>query len=186
MTTVEPETSSQTPALSIESFLNLITNKDPPKTSTTEVTISTLGTSGEIHHRPKKLPLTNRPTQPAAIRTSTENYDNNFLGNNQRSTVTVETTNVKQLLRSTTPKPVSSPYPFYPDRLDPGKTKPAPDNEVKWYYSNYNSETLEPYIDPRVPRDHESANAQVKLDNSAAARFKISFLCLFIPLLFSL
>ena len=118
-----------------------------------------------------------RPTLALPIRTSTENYDTNFL-ENQRSTVAIQTSNPRfsglgsqQSSQATTASALtggSTPYPFYPDRqgLDPSKfpgSNPNPDNEVKWYYSNYNSENLDPYkdpdpyVDPRIPRDQEAA-----------------------------
>ena len=118
-----------------------------------------------------------RPTLALPIRTSTENYDTNFL-ENQRSTVAIQTSNPRfsglgsqQSSQATTASALtggSTPYPFYPDRqgLDPSKfpgSNPNPDNEVKWYYSNYNSENLDPYkdpdpyVDPRIPRDQTEA-----------------------------
>ena len=82
--------------------------------------------------------------------------------------------------RSTTASVLgSTPYPFYPDRLDPGNNGNHGNNEVKWYYSNYHSENLEPYVDPRFPRqDSEAAKVQ-----SSANTISINFILLCIAFL---
>ena len=83
----------------------------------------------------------------------------------------------------------STPYPFYPDRqgLDPSKfpgSNPNPDNEVKWYYSNYNSENLEPYVDPRVPRDHiEAAKVHPSSSQTYHCNFSLVLVMLSLPVL---
>ena len=168
----------------LQKFLNFITtnkkNQVPP--STTEVTISTAGTKGTIPKKPLLLPNSSKPTPAVPIRTSTELYDN-FL-ESQRSTVTVETTNPRRhenhrnFGRSTTSSntPQSTPYPFRPDRLDPRGPQPH-NNEVKWYYSNYNSEGLEPYIDPRIPREEDEA---AHVQPSKASINTLSVFCIFL------
>ena len=73
---------------------------------------------------------------------------------------------------------------FFPYRLDPAKiTNPNPDNEVKWYYSNYNSENLEPYVDPRVPRDHIEA-AKVHPSSSQTYHCNFSLVLVMLSLTF--
>ena len=80
----------------------------------------------------------------------------------------------------------STPYPFYPDRqgLDPSKfpgSNPNPDNEVKWYYSNYNSENLDPYkdpdpyVDPRIPRDQDISEAAKVSPSSSSQTYHCNF-----------
>ena len=74
---------------------------------------------------------------------------------------------------------------FFPYRLDPAKiTNPNPDNEVKWYYSNYNSENLEPYVDPRVPRDHiEAAKVHPSSSQTYHCNFSLVLVMLSLPFL---
>ena len=57
-------------------------------------------------------------------------------------------------------------YPFYPDRLDPKSKVHNGNNEVKWYYSNYHTENVEPYVDPRFPRENSEA---AKVHSSASS-----------------
>ena len=186
-----PKVESTESSFSLKNFLNYITsstNKDEIP-NTTEVAVSNAGTTGmTIPKKPLLLPNGNKPTPPVPIRTSTELYDNYL--ESQRSTVTVETTNPRQhenhrrlpIGRSTTSAgtPASTPYPFRPDRLDPKGLQPH-NNEVKWYYSNYNSEGLEPYIDPRVPREQDEA-AHVQLSQAPSINFSI-FTVLILPYL---
>merc|ERR1711862_122114 len=77
-------------------------------------------------------------------------------------------------------------YPFYPDRLDPAKiTNPNPDNEVKWYYSNYNNEHLEPYVDPRGARDHiEAAKVLSSSSQTYHCNFSLVIVMLSLPTIF--
>ena len=45
----------------------------------------------------------------------------------------------------------SGASPFHPDQMDPVsavENRNDKNNEVKWYYSNYNSENIDPYISP--------------------------------------
>ena len=45
----------------------------------------------------------------------------------------------------------SGASPFHPDQMDPVsavENRNDKNNEVKWYYSNYNSENINPYISP--------------------------------------
>ena len=171
-------------SFSLKNFLNYITNangKDEiPSTTEKVVTISNAGTTGmTIPKRPLLLPNGSKPTPAVPLRTSTELYENYL--ESQRSTVTVETTNPRQhenhrrlpTGRSTTSAgiPSSTPYPFRPDRLDPKGLQPH-NNEVKWYYSNYNSEGLEPYIDPRVPREQDEA-AHVQLSKAPSTLYSV-------------
>ena len=59
-----------------------------------------------------------------------------------------------KIARSATPTPTQAPpptsnYPFHPDQLDPAAandTAAASSNDVKWYYSNYNSENIDPFV----------------------------------------
>ena len=121
-----------------------------------------------IRLMPTKVPTFAKEKSTKETPSSTQNLINYL--ENQRSRVTVDTTpiNSRTLVasgRSTTASVLggpgsSTPYPFYPDRRDPAQ-QGLGDNEVKWYYSNYHSENLEPYIDPRLPRqDSEAAKVQ--------------------------
>lgn len=166
---IEAETTQS--SFSLQNFLNLLTNQEDEKLSTTEVTISTLGNTGEILN--PKFKTSTRPTLALPMRTSTEVSDYNYL-ENQRSTVGIETTHPKLRLTPSTPV-----YPFYPDRLDPRNTKPNHDNEVKWYYSNYHSENLEPFVDPRFPREEA---AHVEPSSSVGRHFSNVFLVIFLSL----
>ena len=186
------DTTTEKSDFSIQNFIsNLLNSREdqnstqPLTTSTTEVTISTAGNTGSIQH-PKGHLLPARPTIPIAIRTSTENYDSNYL-ENKRSTVEVETSNPRFAYgRSTTTvgqqQPSTPAYPFYPDRLDPGKIKPNSDNEVKWYYSNYNSDGLEPYVDPRHPRDQHVEAAKVQESTNSSQNIESYNFCFVILL----
>lgn len=40
----------------------------------------------------------------------------------------------------------SSPYPFHPDRLDPGAAKPDVDESIRWYYDNEGQERKKPFV----------------------------------------
>ena len=176
---IESEAATES-SFSLKNFLNYITSVKDDNQGTTEkvVTISNAGTTGmTIPKRPLLLPNGSKPTPPVPLRTSTELYENYL--ESQRSTVTVETTNPRQhenhrnFGRSTTSAgiPSSTPYPFRPDRLDPKGLQPH-NNEVKWYYSNYNSEGLEPYIDPRVPREQDEA-AHVQLSKAPSTAYSV-------------
>ena len=105
--------------------------------------------------------------------TSTQNLVNYL--ENRRSTVSVDSSTPIDHRsraasgRSTTASVLggqsSTPsYPFYPDRLDPAKVHG--NNEVKWYYSNYHTENVEPYVDPRFPRENSEA---AKVHSSASS-----------------
>ena len=58
----------------------------------------------------------------------------------------------------------SGPSPFHPDQMDPVsavQNRNDQNNEVKWYYSNYNSENINPYISPsraNTARDSSASN----------------------------
>ena len=52
--------------------------------------------------------------------------------------------------------------PFHPDQMDPvsavenrGDVK----NEVKWYYSNYNSDNVDPYVSPSQSKTGSAASS---------------------------
>ena len=116
---------------------------------------STLGSIFELMHQ--------QQTEPPPIRTSTQLYDGSNNGNfleSQRSSVTVESVSASriQAFPSSSPRSndrqatarSSSPYPFHPDRLDPGAPpKGGSDNTVNWYYSSYNGDGQnKPYVGP--------------------------------------
>ena len=160
---------------SLQSFFNLLKG-DPPKddpSSSGPTVLLPLPVTG----RPK---LPTKPTQAPPVRTSTQLYDvnGNYL-ESQRSTVTVDTSSFggsrvqgdpdlsrlvsttgatvdsrRQLGRSSSARP---PYPFHPDRLDPGAKKPGVDDEVKWYYNNYNSENVDPFVAPETTTTRRSS-----------------------------
>lgn len=183
-TTMIPSTTSgEESSFSLKNIFDFFTSttEEENEVSTTEVTVSSVGSTGAITH--PRVPLLTpapavpqRPTLPPPVRTSTEIYDQNFL-DNQRSSIQTSNPRFKAAALSTS----STPYPFAPDRLDPGKIKANVDNEVKWYYSNYHlSETLEPYVDPRLPRDDQDA-AKVNLYSNADKISFNSFIMVFLP-----
>merc|ERR1712150_186487 len=63
----------------------------------------------------------------------------------------------------------SGPSPFHPDQMDPVsavENRKDRNNEVKWYYSNYNSENINPYISPtraNTARDSSASNVILPL-----------------------
>ena len=64
----------------------------------------------------------------------------------------------------------SGPSPFHPDQMDPisaVENRKDQNNEVKWYYSNYNSDNINPYISP--------SRANTARDSSSSSFIKPSF-----------
>ncbi len=184
-TTEQPQEAQTEGGFSLQNLFNILTSSSTEEISTTEVTINNLGKTGS-HYPPRPSNLTPRPVPKAPLRTSTEQVEKNYL-ESKKSTVTVETTNPRFRV---TPSSTSPTYSLYPDRLDPGNVNSpvSGNNEVKWYYSNYNSQNLEPFVAPRdsrLPRDDVEAGHVTQA--SSASRFSFhSHLMLVLSAIFML
>ena len=150
---------------------------------------------------------TTRPTPPTPIRTSTlEPFDNNYL-ESKRSTVAVnfkeeiqdrrdeffrkwqesvaKQAEKKQEPRSSSGQPVvettSENYPFHPDQLDPAAAVDGGErnNDVKWYYSNYNNEDRNPFVSPSKAEPPSESSS-----DSTATSIPMIISCLAYHLLF--
>ena len=72
--------------------------------------------------------------------------------------------------------PTPDASPFHPDQMDPVsavENRNDQNNDVKWYYSNYNSENLNPYISP------SKANGAIGLTSSISIQKIIDSLSVF-------
>ena len=114
-----------------------------------------------------------RPTQfPGYATTTRVSYvDGNYL-DSHRSVVTVDTAGLVGTRRNDLKNPMAellggstdSSFPFHPDRFDPEATFPRnpndPKNEaVNWYFSNYNSDNVDPFVDPQLAEKRERSSS---------------------------
>ena len=95
-----------------------------------------------------------------------QNRKKHHLSNNQPDTVDKSQRSSSAESKDDNNSSSPAPYPFHPDQLDPvaaaenGKQEAGKD-DVKWYYSNYNSENLDPFVSP-------SRSEQVPLSSSSS------------------
>ena len=139
-----------------------------------DVTVKSPGDASSSS-RPAFYVSTARPTPPTPVRTSTLTpFDTNFL-DSQRSTTAYDVSKRREdffaqwqesVQRQTEKNPRSSTkesaYPFHPDQMDPASAAEngPDDSDVKWYYSNYNNENLDPFVSPsRGDPPHDSGGS---------------------------